>query len=201
MPGSICIIGPYHLQNQLLKGFLTRQMDCLCRCQTVGPALAATELLLVDCAPWTAATIWSRLQAQDISPAHETTALFNVDPSWDIATAALDRGVRGIFHADTTPEQLIKGIKAILAGELWYSRKTLAESIQPSGQGRKQHNLTERERQILLGIAQGNSNKDIARSLGISQHTVKTHVYNIYRKLNVSRRLKAAQWASLNLND
>lgn len=56
------------------------------------------------------------------------------------------------------------------------------------------NDLTTREKEILDKIATGNSNKDIATALYISLHTVKTHIYNIFKKLNVSSRVQAAMW-------
>ena len=58
-----------------------------------------------------------------------------------------------------------------------------------------QINFTIRENQIVALIAEGKSNKVIARELGISDGTVKVHVKNILRKLNLSSRLEVAVWA------
>jgi len=59
--------------------------------------------------------------------------------------------------------------------------------------------LTPREGQILRMICDGSSNEAIAETLSISRHTVKTHLYNIFKKINVSNRMKAAKWAERNL--
>ena len=56
--------------------------------------------------------------------------------------------------------------------------------------------LTHREREILKTIATGASNAEIAQALFISVHTVKTHVYNIFKRIKVSSRLQAALWAT-----
>ncbi|MFH1156226.1 MAG: LuxR C-terminal-related transcriptional regulator [Pseudomonadota bacterium] len=60
--------------------------------------------------------------------------------------------------------------------------------------------LTQREKEILDRIAGGASNRQIADTLFISPHTVKTHLHNIFRKINVSGRLQAALWAADNLS-
>lgn len=59
--------------------------------------------------------------------------------------------------------------------------------------------LTVREKEILDHIARGASNRDIAEALFISTHTVKTHLHNIFKKINVKGRLQAALWAADNL--
>ncbi|MFQ5717316.1 MAG: PAS domain S-box protein, partial [Nitrospinales bacterium] len=61
------------------------------------------------------------------------------------------------------------------------------------------HNLTSREKEILLHVASGAANQEIADQLYISLHTVKTHIYNIFRKIGVDGRLQAALWAAKNL--
>jgi LuxR family transcriptional regulator of csgAB operon len=101
-------------------------------------------------------------------------------------------------------EQFEKGILAIYAGELWVSRKIMTDYIledrrqmlpyETSGTG-----LTKRESEILGTIAEGATNEEIAEKFLISSHTVKSHLYNIYKKVGVSNRLQAALWARRNL--
>lgn len=67
------------------------------------------------------------------------------------------------------------------------------------GTGADASGLTRREREILDLISSGFSNQQIADELFISPHTVKTHLHNIFKKINVKRRLQAALWAAENL--
>ena len=60
--------------------------------------------------------------------------------------------------------------------------------------------LSGRESEILGLVAQGAMNTEIAQTLYISRHTVKSHLYNIYKKIKVTNRLEAALWANENLH-
>jgi DNA-binding NarL/FixJ family response regulator len=99
-----------------------------------------------------------------------------------------------------------KGVRAIFQGELWIPRKILAEYMKKNtskSQVRKMKNndanLTSREREILLLLASGAKNADIAKKLYVSPHTVRTHLHNIYRKIDVPDRFQAILWAAENL--
>lgn len=59
--------------------------------------------------------------------------------------------------------------------------------------------LTDREKQILNKLCKGATNNDIASSLFISEHTVRTHIYNIFKKIKVKNRTQAMYWATVNL--
>jgi len=91
--------------------------------------------------------------------------------------------------------------KSVFKGELWYSRATVAKLLLESrsflkAETRAAVPLTARERQILIEISSGAPNQEIADDLFISLHTVKTHIYNIYKKIGVSNRLQATLWVA-----
>ena len=60
------------------------------------------------------------------------------------------------------------------------------------------HELTKRELEILLLVADGSSNGQLAKKLWVTEQTVKFHLSNIYRKLEVANRTEASRWAHLN---
>jgi DNA-binding NarL/FixJ family response regulator len=109
-------------------------------------------------------------------------------------TAALEMGVRGIVLKASPPEMLLKGIRAVCAGEFWVGGESLAAWTR-GGRPAKTAGLTSRELEIVSAIRRGNSNRDIATTLTISEETVKRHLSNIYRKLGVSSRLELAVFA------
>ena len=121
----------------------------------------------------------------------------------EIEKLAMDKGIQGIFYKNDPPEIIPKGICAILKGDLWYSRKTLTKYLMEHGFSNSQleYNaepdlLTIREKEILALVSSGYGNQQIADELFISIHTVKTHTYNIYKKIDVSNRLQATLWAA-----
>ncbi|MGB1011025.1 MAG: response regulator [Thiolinea sp.] len=118
---------------------------------------------------------------------------------------ALRAGARGYLLKDIEPDELVLAIREILAGKTVVAPElssVLARFVQ--GDDGELHEdkmanpfsaLTPREYEILTLLAEGQSNKVIARNLGISDGTVKLHVKAILRKLNVSSRITAAVMA------
>lgn len=104
-------------------------------------------------------------------------------------TSAWRLGARGIVLKASPPEQLLKSIRAVCDGERWVSSDLLAQFEPEPGAGA---GLTSRESEIVSAIREGNSNKEIASKLSISEETVKRHLSNIYAKLGISSRLELA---------
>ena len=132
-------------------------------------------------------------------------ALFNVSLGFEYEEKAVARGIRGFFYEQDPLELFPKGIRAIFHGELWVSREILTKYILDNRRDDfltiddKETILTPREVEILTLISIGAKNEDIANKLCISPNTVKTHIYNIFKKINVPNRLQAALWAVKNL--
>ncbi|MFE2039245.1 response regulator [Streptomyces scopuliridis] len=111
---------------------------------------------------------------------------------------ALRAGASGYVYKDVDPEALAGAIRSVHAGHVLLQPEVagalLAQDEPGSGQGRGT-SLTEREREVLSLIADGRSNREIARALVLSEKTVKTHVSNILMKLDLADRTQAALWA------
>lgn len=196
------IVGPNGLQNELLVSFLGMKAGLECKC---SPALGfivdkepvRRHLVLLDCLGTDLANFWTGLGVGlNFNLAECLTVLFNVDPDVGIEREAVDQGVRGIFYDNEPLERFAKGVLAVLNGEMWYPRKTLSKCVlEPKTRtefsGKAATVLTSREKEILIKIASGASNKEIADELCISRYTVKAHAYNIYKKMKVSNRLQA----------
>nr|CRH07779.1 putative LuxR family transcriptional regulator [Candidatus Magnetococcus massalia] len=151
------------------------------------------------------ALFFSRLEKQQgIIP---LIILINLPNDQQLELKALQAGIRGVLHYGDTLDQLPRALQAVEQGELWFSRQTLTQGLlgqmtlpteKTTNNGLPQ-GITPREKEILLQIGAGLSNKQIASKLDISLHTVKVHTYNLYRKIEVSNRMEAAHWAEMNL--
>jgi DNA-binding NarL/FixJ family response regulator len=206
----IHVVGKNKLQNELLLSFIKEKICLEGTCtQKLEPATPLPEngstppqILLVDCKDIDKENLWDEIESWKSSiPSQCFVDLCNVDPKMEIEKSAINNTIQGLFFKDDPPDVINKGISAILNGDLWYSRKTLVKHIlEPSpSMNSLNHvascNLTIREREILSLIASGCSSQTIADDLCISVHTVKTHIYNIYKKINVNNRFQAALWA------
>ncbi|WP_069472511.1 two-component system response regulator NarL [Candidatus Marithrix sp. Canyon 246] len=111
---------------------------------------------------------------------------------------ALRNGADGYLLKDMDPEELLLKFREVAKGKLVLSSciiDCLGRAL------RKQANvseLTNREREILIHIHDGESNKVIARKLGITEATVKVHVKHLLKKLNLKTRVEAAVWVANN---
>jgi len=209
----IYIIGPQRFQNGLIVFFLERKTGATCTATedvrdllTIdGRNISNPILILLDCLKKDLHTYLTELESSDenILDRH-LVALFNVSPGLGIEEKALRKRVRGFFYEQDSLERFPKGVRAMFSGELWASRGVMTKAIlelRDTGTVRKKDPtiLTPREIEVLTMVAVGARNGEIANELFISTHTVKTHIYNIFRKINVPNRLQAAFWAAKNL--
>ena len=105
---------------------------------------------------------------------------------------ALRAGAIGYLLKDTEADELRRAIKAAAAGQVQLSPKAAARLMNEVQSPPSPEDLTERETDVLVLLATGLSNKEIAYQLGIGEKTVKTHVSNILGKLGVLSRTQAA---------
>lgn len=131
---------------------------------------------------------------------HACIMVFTVSDQHDDVVASLRAGADGYLLKDTEPEELLRSIVLASQGQPVFSPQ-LARIL---ASGVREHKvdcsdlmaqLTGRETQILQRIARGKTNKSIARELSITEATVKVHVKNLLKKLQLRSRVKAAVWA------
>jgi len=111
---------------------------------------------------------------------------------------AMRAGAIGYLLKDCEPSVLVESIRAAARGHSPLDPR-VAGNLLPTG-GRQDPQLSPRETEILALVAQGMANKQIARQLGIAEHTVKIHLGNVFRRIGVSDRTSAALWARQNIS-
>ncbi|WP_330276828.1 response regulator transcription factor [Lentzea sp. NBC_00516] len=146
------------------------------------------------------------LCAPDADPQVPVLVLTTFDLD-DYVFGALEAGVSGFLLKDSEPDDIIHAVRQVAAGlgtiDQTLTRRILREFVhrrrlQPVTGRRAEDLLTPREHEILLLLAQGMSNDDIARSLVVEVSTVKSHLARILPKLGVTSRLQAVVWAYQN---
>lgn len=208
---QVYVVGNQHLQNALLTEFLGKESIPAVAVKAVDLVeesrlgQAEQNLFLVDIHSVDVNEIIGHLLEADQRLESELLiGVFNVDSDDALTRLAGLPMVNGGFLHDCPQDLLTKGIKAIFNGELWFPRKVLQEYLVKSRAfnktfARNEVSLTDREIEVLKVMATGAKNSEIASVLNLSPHTIKTHIYNIFKKINASNRLQAVNWAQENL--
>lgn len=130
-----------------------------------------------------------------------------------VLTAGIDRealvsavqlGARGIVLKESAPALLFEGIRSVMADQYWLARENVADVVQAlrrlgeqmdAAVKKNRFGLTRRELQVVAAAAFGESNREIAQRLKVSEDTVKHHLTNIFDKLGVFSRVELAVFA------
>jgi len=125
--------------------------------------------------------------------------ILTVSDTSDDLIGTIRAGADGYLLKDMEPEELLAHIKGAVFGSTVIAsglagRLASALRDEATAKNRDVNELTDREKQILRSLADGKSNKLIARDLDITEGTVKVHVKHLLRKLNFRSRVEAAVW-------
>jgi DNA-binding NarL/FixJ family response regulator len=139
------------------------------------------------------------LRAQRGAPEVIVLTTFEAD---DYVMRALRAGASGFLLKDTPPAEIVRGVRAVAAGEPMLSpavtRRLIGHVTGSDGDDRKRRAreqlalLTEREREVAIAIGLGKPNAEIARELYMSVATVKAHVSRVLEKLAINNRVQIA---------
>ncbi|MCM5704690.1 response regulator transcription factor [Larsenimonas salina] len=186
-------------QNELFLDYLRSEQDCQVMdlepdAQEAAPDADRMLVLLdQDYVDDNIAQAWSRR-------AHGDTRIilsgFNIDSEEHAMQLMMRFPLQGIFYRRDPLKLISKGINALFNEEMWLSRTLMEKLLTAYWQRQRNDNmpfksLTRREVEILQLLKTGASNFDIAQELSISEHTVKSHLYHIFRKLKVKNRAQA----------
>lgn len=210
---AVIVVGGHRLQSELLGCRISCKTGLDCSClgeetdfrKSCKSDAAAGKLVLFDVLGLEGDALLARVRELLAKlPADYILALYNLPSDSGIETEALELGVRGFFYQDDSADSLAKGVGNIIEGDVWLSRRKMVEYLlnshpRSSRCPQERALLTRREKEILRLVATGASNDEIAGDLCVSSHTVRTHIYHIFKKIKVGNRLQATLWAEKNL--
>jgi DNA-binding NarL/FixJ family response regulator len=119
----------------------------------------------------------------------------------DQMLAGLRMGVRGIVLKELAPELLVQAVRKVAAGGQWLEKQASGRAVESllrqeaTGKSYDDASLTPRELELVRLVVSGMRNKEIGGRLGISEGTVKAHLFNVYQKLGVTSRVQMAMRA------
>jgi DNA-binding NarL/FixJ family response regulator len=189
-----------NLQTGLLARVIAEELGVECKLEkSIELNQCSSDLLLIDCFGHSYDELQDLTSSAQSCEKPLTVALLNAEQQSGHEDLLEWPCVAGVFYGDTSQEQLLRGLRGLLAGEYWMPRNVLHRFLDKSRRQpvlqKSSVKLTKRERQILALIRDGATNSDIAEALDVSEHTVKSHLYNTYRKIGVRNRLEASNWA------
>lgn len=205
---TIVFVGRPDMHSRILAQYLSGTLSAKCHFdheRVDNEQCAKDALVLIDCKHHDHEAIAGRLESIHVAQSGGRAVLLNASPTWRFDALIQWPCLKGIFYEDCSHELLLKGMHSILRGEIWLPRRLLEISFErqrmamPPTKPKSSIKLSRRELDILQCIARADSNADIAAKLHISEHTVKSHVYNIFRKIEVRNRTEASHWAMQNL--
>jgi len=210
---SFYIVGNRRLENELIAFYLKRETGNECVVledihhipNDNSKNNSRERLVFWNCQTKDLNNLLAELRAYNIyKPSANHIVLFNVPTNLEVNRKLFVEGIQGFFYEHDSLDNFMKGVLAVIEGKLWLSRemmtKCIFEGMDSNGLSENiSKKLTERQIEILALIAVGDTNDEIAEKLYISPNTVKTHIYSIFKKINVPNRVQAALWAASNL--
>ena len=190
--------------NMLLK-LIHEHLDISCHCSSLDTSnidvddLQQHKLLLINVGTQSIDDI-NKLLSQ-LAEAEQTISvgLFNVEYFSEAEKLIIWPNIHGFLYTDISAELFIKSVKELLDDGTWFSRRIINSYLHhhreaPSKQLFDTHDLTTREAQILDFLTEGSTNAEIGDQLNISEHTIRSHLYHIFKKIGVRNRTEASAW-------
>ncbi|MGJ7458287.1 LuxR C-terminal-related transcriptional regulator [Halomonas sp. MA07-2] len=194
-------------QCQLFIDYLHQHVDCTISVLAPGKDWQPNEiqptLVLLD-VDHISEDLMQKWHARTMEDERISLAAFNLKDEDHAIQTLSALHLQGVFYRSDSLEMICKGLQALIVGELWMSRSLMTRMIsflrrQQLNSYRPVCGLTHRELEIIGLLGSGASNGEIADRLFVSEHTVKSHLYNIFRKIDVHNRIQAVNWARHNL--
>jgi DNA-binding NarL/FixJ family response regulator len=202
-PISVLVADSNRMQAQLLTGALRRRAEfrvAACRMETaailkaVASSLPRVAVLSLDSPANIGETITTLRRFHLTHP--DVAKILLVDAcDREVVVSAFRSGVRGIFClTEADIRMLCKCLLRVAAGQIWVSTDHL-DCLLELMNSRGDRILTPREEQVVALVAEGFANRQVARELGLSEHTVKKYLFRIFEKLGISSRVELVLYA------
>ena len=128
--------------------------------------------------------------------------ILSVHNNRDYIFRIIQAGAHGYVSKEASPEELMEAIESVHSGETYFTpdiaQAALSQLVQNNGKREPFSALTGREREVLVLVAEGRSNKEIANQLGIGVRTIETHRERIMRRLNIHSVASLTKFAIVN---
>jgi DNA-binding NarL/FixJ family response regulator len=187
-----------HVMNRVgveIVGKATSGVEALLLIQRLRPDLLVTD---IDADDGSVAGLKCLQEARKLMPGLRGIVLASSEDEHQI-DAALHAGASAYVVKTAHPDDFASAVRQAFSHSVYFAHTTRRPKAQvPDGNASAdQADLTKREREILRLAAEGHSNAQLASILWVTEQTVKFHLSNVYRKLNVSNRTEAARWAQV----
>lgn len=205
-PITVLLVDDHELVRQGVRAFLASQRDVVVVGEAATAAAAvdlaaetAPDVVLMDLVLSDGDGVEATRRVKRVSPRSRVVILTSYHDD-DHIFPALEAGAISYLLKDIGMDELLAAVRRAARGETSVhpriAERLVAELQGQGSEGYAPHEqLTRREREVLLLIAEGLDNRDIAARLGLSDYTVKGHVSNVLGKLHLSDRTKAAVYA------
>lgn len=204
---AIILVTENNSQTRLFMEYIAERLDCPISAVSPDGTLEGVDsskiLVLLDAADVDERRMqrWHATAAQNEDT---TLAAINLRDEDHAAETLSYLHLQGVFYRRDSMALICKGIGTLLNNGLWMSRSLMTRLIEFDRRRqlsayRPVSGLTYRELEIIGLLGSGASNNQIADKLFLSEHTIKSHLYNIYRKIEVRNRIQAMNWARQNL--
>jgi DNA-binding NarL/FixJ family response regulator len=128
---------------------------------------------------------------------HLRAVVLSGETSTDYIDRALEVGAVAYVFKSAYPDDLASAVRQVFGSSVYFAGTRPGTPTRQSAVRPETLDLTRREQEILQLVAEGHSNANVAKMLWVTEQTIKFHLSNIYRKLDVSNRTEAARWAQL----
>ena len=198
-----------NLQARILSSLIGNQFDVDCQIADLATIknlyISAGEqhLVLVNCQKKTNDEIAGLLAAMQQYDESISVALLNVTPETVYEELIAWPQVMAMFYTESDERQLLKGLEVVLERGHWLPRHLISQLLETCRHAprfpKQEFNITRREKQILHLLVKGLTNQEIGERIHVSEHTIRSHLYNVYKKIAVRNRTQACKWVEQNL--